>query len=158
MPSEIPEYKLRQDMYHSLYTPGDGLDGLEWVYTHCDSDMLISQINEYFTKPVYVINFPAKSYAVAVIYAKLLKWFFGVPIIQSLKDENLLFGNDRFFTPYKQGENSDIYEAVLFTPIKTSLPQVVATIYYFYDEFFIRPNVYFDNSTLINTPILDEEL
>lgn len=145
-------------MYHYLFCPDDSLKELPWVYTLGDDDALIKSVQEYFTQPVSVITYPSKAYAVAVIYAKLLKRFFGVPIIESLKDDHLLYGNDRFFSPYEFGKTDYIYKNVLFIPIQTRLPQVASTIDYFYDEFFIKPNEYFDNSTLINTPILDEEL
>ncbi len=149
-----PEYKLRQEMYNNLYQIDDriGLDGHPWAYCIDDDERLVADILEYFTIEIsHVLLYPSKSYAVAVIYAKLLNKYFGIPVLEALKDPHLLYDNDRFFVPYRAGGSADIYNRVLLQPINWDLPQVKTTVNYFMEEFLLVPNPYFDNSNIINT-------
>ncbi len=149
-----PEYKLRQEMYHSLYPVDDriGEGGHPWAYCIDDDDRLVQDIVDYFTVEIsHVLLYPSKSYAVAVIYAKLLNKHFGIPVLEALKDPKLLYDNDRFFVPYEAGGSAEIYNRVLLKPINWDLPQVKTTVQYFMKEFLLVDNPYFDNSNIINT-------
>jgi len=146
-----PEYKLRQEMYHHLKKPNDLLKDEFWIYTFDKDERIISDIIDYFTKPVNLLIYPGKSYAVAIIYAKLLRKYWDIPIMHSLKDPDLLYGNDRFFIPYTPSVSDKIYNHTLFVSYDPKLSQVAKTIDYFHEEFFLKPNQYFNNSHIINT-------
>lgn len=152
------EYKLRQEMYHNLNKPDDDIKEEPWLFCLDSNDQLVNDITEYMTVPVEKLLYPSKSYAVALIYAKLLHKYFGIRVLTSLKDPELLFKNDSFFVPYKVGVSADIYKRVIFLPIKPELPQVAKTINYFRQEFYLYPNQFFNNSNLINRGILEEDL
>lgn len=147
-----PEYKLRQEMYHKLNKPSDIIGSPEhkYVWKIGTDEELVQAIVDYFTIPVTLLEYPSKSYAVAVIYAKLLRQYFGVPVLESLKDPKLLHGNDLFYIPYGK-TSAEIYDQVLFRPINWNLPQTIATVQYFKEEFYLIANPYFDNSNVINT-------
>ena len=155
----IKEYKLRQEMYHNLNKPSDliGTTNHKWTWDLLDDEELVQRIIEYFTIPVAKLSYPSKSYAVAVIYAKLLNKYFKVPVLKALRDKDLLYGNDKFFIPYDNKNSADIYDRVLLKPINWKLPQVMATEQYFKEEFYLLPNPYFNNSNIINIRISDEE-
>ena len=98
-------------------------------------------MSEYFTIPTEVVSYPAKSFAVALIYAHLLHEHFGEDFKSSIDDPWLLCGNDRYYRTYTQAPH--IYE-LIFEQVgihKTSyelpyhLPQIVKTVNYFRLEF-----------------------
>lgn len=69
--------------------------------------------------PEQVINFfktqseliyPAKSYFVAIVYAKCLEKYFGVPFFEALDDKELLF-DDKWFKTYN--ESKEIYDKII---------------------------------------------
>lgn len=142
------DYKLRQRMYHHLESIDDYIDGEHYVVVDVPGAELIEQILSYFQRPVKQLIYPAKSYAVAIIYARLLNQYFGVPTHKALDDPDLFLGNDKFFVPY--GRAKFVYDVILERnlSINTSLPQVRATVDYFMKEFYLVPNPYFDNADL----------
>lgn len=141
-------------MFHVLNPdPGD----LDMVipYVHMTPPELADHTRDYFLNPDHKISYPAKSYAVALIYAELLVKYFGIPRVESLRDPELLYGNDPYYTTYQN--NPSVYDLVqqnmqLVDCMRYGLlyefPQVVTTVAYFKREFFINPNPYFDNANL----------
>lgn len=141
-------------MFHKLENTDDWLDQHPHeVVLYNSRDDLIDDIVAYFSEPQEVLKFPAKSYAVALIYATLLQRHFGVSFDQALSDPDLLAGNDKHFLPYGE-HTAAIYDGALFRLKNKSnfrlededqvqLPQVKATIDYFKREFYLVPNPYF---------------
>lgn len=142
------DYKLRQRMYHHLEPIDDYIDDKPFVVVDVPGAELIEQIISYFQRPSKQLIYPAKSYAVAIIYARLLNQYFSVPILKALDDPDLFLGNDKFFVPYNRAKF--IYDVVLERnlSINTNLPQVRTTVDYFMKEFYLIPNPYFDNADL----------
>lgn len=150
----VSNYKIRQELFHALNpNPGD-LD-VVIPYDHVKSDELAFQVVDYLLNKDHVISYPAKSYAVAVIYAHLLEQHFGVPFGESLNDPMLLYGNDPHYVPYT--DDPEVYHTIhqnvcldegITYGLLHEFPQVVATVDYFNREFFINPNPYFDNANL----------
>lgn len=138
-------------MFNELEHPDDWIGGKHSysVRTGATSSEIIRHIRRYFTEPVSHLVYPAKSYAVALVYSALLEEYFGVDRLEALKDPDLLYGNDRFFRPYTD-TTKHIYDAVLdeFPPFNAELPQVRTTIDSFKREFYLTPNPYFDNTDL----------
>lgn len=63
-----------------------------------------------FFKTESKLVYPAKSYFVAIVYAKCLEKYFGVPFLESLNDKELLF-DDRWFKTYNESKN--IYDKII---------------------------------------------
>lgn len=93
-----------------------------------------------------VIYYPQKSYAVALIYAKLLEKYFDEPFYEALDNPTLLLG-DKYFKQYS--ERRLVYDRAIhkitknslwdFENIKTS--RVQATVDYFRKEFLLADTV-----------------
>lgn len=138
-------------MYNKLGMPDDWIGG-NHSYRVCDGytvAMTIHEIEKYFTQELTTLVYPAKSYAVALIYSTMLEDYFGVDRMESLADPNLLYRNDRFFKPYDD-TTKNIYDAVIpqFPPFDAQNIQVRTTIESFKREFYLNPNPYFNNTDL----------
>ena len=142
----MKEHKIRQQMFHTLEIPDDYFNAPVFLRNHHSDSELVNEIVEYFTIPVDILKYPSKSYAVAIIYSKLLEIHFGENFYDSLDDLGLLFENDVFFVPYHQAKH--IYDAVLEQiplDFNTNLPQIQTTIDYFRKEFYLAENPYFNS-------------
>ena len=147
----LNDHKIRQEMFHRLEPYDDIIEQEDYdLRMPAIIPEVISGVRDYFTKPLDTLIYPDKSYAVAIIYATLLERYFGVPLMKSLEDPDLLFGNDQYFVPYEPIITRLIYDEILdeFPPFDEEIPQVAATINYFKREFYLVPNPYFDNTTL----------
>ncbi len=146
----MSDHKLRQQMFHHLETTDDWLGDKGYVVVDSHKRQLVDQIIDYFSVVLSTLIYPAKSYAVAIIYAKLLEEHFGVPFYEALNDSDLFMGTDKFFVPYDRAK--EIYDpAIAFMEangLHTNLPQVAKTIEYFKKEFYLTPNPYFANTDL----------
>lgn len=104
------------------------------VRTYDSDEALIKEIVSFFINGSELI-YPAKSYFVAIVYAKLLEKYFGVDFYTALEDKELL-PDDIFFVTYNNSR--EIYDSVLET-IGNPLDYKAAekTKKYFYQEFMI---------------------
>lgn len=103
-----PEYKLYQRLYQDLVKDhSDDFSKMDWV----TSPELVDNALSYFRKAEFPIIYPAKSYAVAIIYAKMIEQYYGIALRDSLNDTDLFLGHDEFFVPYNQ--DPETYEAIL---------------------------------------------
>jgi len=147
----LTDHKLRQAVYHKLGNITDNLSNIEFTVSHSKPDM-IPKIVSYFLEEQDCLTFPAKSYAVAIIYSRLLQQYFDIPFYQSLSDPDLFADTDKFFVPYCICEARDVYDAAIvqlkqhntFDVFDVELSQVSATIQYFNREFYITTNPYFE--------------
>jgi len=102
------DYKLYQRLYHELVQEhSDDFENMEWIR----QPELIQNALNYFRKAEFPLVYPAKSYAVAIIYATLLEQEYGIPLRESLDDSDLFLGHDDFFVIYSK--DPDTYEAIL---------------------------------------------
>lgn len=141
----LKDHKLRQEMFHRLEKIED-INQKYDLYENISNEKLIIQITEYFTRCQFILQYPAKSYAVAIIYSKLLEDYFNIPFLESLNDPELLYNNDHFFVPYIEAHQ--IYDEVLnkiSLNFNINLPQITKTIEYFKKEFYLNENKYFIN-------------
>ena len=132
------EWKNRQATFHRLNVPDDLLADKHIIVKEYDDVSLIADIIDYFETPSELLVYPAKSYAVAIIYAHLLVKYFDVDFYDVLSDENLLYDNDSYFVPYQHAKA--VYDKVLqCVPLSfdNPTPQVQTTIEYFLEEFYI---------------------
>lgn len=102
------EHKQYQQLYHQLVTEHtDDFSLMEYV----EAPEIVQNALYYFKGQNFPLIYPAKSYAVAVIYAYLLFKEYGIPIRESLADEDLFLGQDQYFVPYLKDVKS--YEEIL---------------------------------------------
>lgn len=120
---------------------GDQLKN-EMIVEEFSKDRIIEKALEYPTSTAIELYYPAKSYAVAVIFALLLKKEFDEDIYFSLSDSDLLNGDDPYFKTYTQSK--DIYDAILARfPMESVLePELYSenfqkTCDYFYTQFLL---------------------
>ena len=137
----MKEWKIRQEVYHRLNKDLPDMYGPDDIEMMSDTDPLsiVAMVSRYMQGyvPEKVI-YPAKSYFVALVYARLLRDHFGEDPFELLEDPNLLHGND----PYYETIHTDcgVYFAVInafgwdFDLTLGEIPDVQA---YFNDEFQI---------------------
>ena len=109
--------------------------GLDYTVKKYGSDEeLVNEIVDFFISGSKLI-YPAKSYFVAIVYAKLLEEYFNENFYDCLNDKELL-PDDYFFVPYNRNRN--VYNAVL-SKIGDPLEYKAAekTKEYFYQEFLL---------------------
>lgn len=103
-----PVYKQFQRLYEELVTEHeDDFKHMEIV----ESDELVENALDYFRKATFPLVYPAKSYAVAIIYATLIEQWYNIPLRQTLDDRDLFLGHDQYFVPYS--EDPLTYEDIL---------------------------------------------
>ena len=104
----MKEWKYKQQLYHLTNFLDDHIEEKPYII---QSDDLVKDIIEYFSIQSNILIYPAKSYAVAIIYAKLLEKYFNEDFYEVLNDPDLLYGNDQFFIKYSDASN--IYDEVI---------------------------------------------
>lgn len=85
------------------------------------------------------IHYPAKSYFVAIVYAKCMERYFRIPFYYALDKPDLLI-HDKTFLPYMKSRG--IYDSVIsllefFYIDILNIPSTQSTISYFEEEYLI---------------------
>lgn len=105
---ETPEHKQYQKLYQQLVTDHeDDFSKMEFV----ESEELLENAKSYFLARTFPLIYPAKSLAVAVIYALLLEEVYGIDPISSLNDPDLFLGQDPYYRSYEH--HPDVYDQLL---------------------------------------------
>jgi hypothetical protein len=109
----MKEWQIRNQTFKMLFSGTDLGDRLEneIVVEDFSNESIIEKALEYPVSSATELYYPAKSYAVAIIFALLLKKEFGEDIYFSLSDPELLNGDDPYFKTYS--ESKDIYDKIL---------------------------------------------
>ena len=130
----IPEWKLRQEIYHRINTEhSDDLNDKEIVIT----DNVVDDAVRYFYETDIGWIYPAKSYMVGICYAKWLSQEFGGELLEHLNDPELLYGNDPHFKPYEESKHE--YDAILSKVGEFGMTGMVPDVYeYFREEFMLN--------------------
>ena len=127
------DWKYRRKLSYLINDFND--TGLDYTVKKYSSDEeLVNEIVDFFISGSKLI-YPAKSYFVALVYAKMLEKYFRVDFYTALEDKELL-PDDIFFVTYNNSR--EIYDSVLKT-IGNPLDYEAAekTKKYFYQEFMI---------------------
>ena len=101
------DYKERRKLSY-LINAFDDID-LDYIYIKQSKEDLIKLIIKFFNTESLLI-YPAKSYFVAIVYAKCIEKYFHINFYDALNDEELL-PDDKYFKTYN--ESKDIYDKVL---------------------------------------------
>jgi hypothetical protein len=101
-----------------------------------DSDESVIETVVDFFKTESTLIYPAKSYFVAIVYAKMLEKHFGIDFLKAL-DEGDLLPDDDWFKPYH--ESKEIYDTILdrLPGNILDMPSTEKTKAYFREEFLI---------------------
>jgi len=143
----MKEYKVNQEIYHRTAQFTDLLEDIPHRVEYMAHEEMTNCVLRYFTDRNAEIVFPAKSYAVSIIYSVLLGKYFGEELMTALSDGDLYMGTDKYYVPYGvDKESNTVYDAVLAQLNKLSLmdfesstmPQVIATVNYFKLEFLLE--------------------
>ena len=140
----MKDWQLRQVIYHATEQNFSDIVG-EHVVPVIDESIsdedLINLVALHFKENLKTLHYPAKSYFVAIVYAKLIAEHFGEGFLETLNDPSLLYNNDRFFVRYRQSKKSAyVYDSVLALvgeDFSMSSGQVPCVRRYFNYEFLI---------------------
>lgn len=103
-----PVYKQYQRLYEDLVQDHpDDFSKMEIII----QDELVENALKYFEAATFPLIYPAKSYAVAIIYATLNEQHYGIPLLETLSDPDLFLGHDQYFKPYQADPAT--YNAIL---------------------------------------------
>ncbi len=106
----MKEWKIRQNIFHRLNHKHDDDLSLHSVEV---TENIVDNAVKYFTTTELGWVYPAKSYVVAICYARWLNEYFAEDFYDALNDPDLLFGNDPFYVPYEQDKYT--YNKILET-------------------------------------------
>jgi len=104
----MDEWKIRQEIYHRLNK--NHTDDLSNKTIEINQDIVFNSVR-YFKETDLGWIYPAKSYMVAICYARWLSEQFGKDPINYLNDPDLLYKNDPYFITYD--EDSNTYSCIL---------------------------------------------
>ena len=138
------DWKYRRKLSYLINDFND--TGLDYTVKKYGLDEeLVNEIVDFFISGSKLI-YPAKSYFVAIVYAKLLEEHFDENFYDCLSDKELLL-DDYFFVPYNRNRN--VYNAVL-SKIGDPLEYKAAekTKEYFYQEFLLDGTDNKDNGSV----------
>ncbi len=136
----MKRHKVKQHIYNKTHSHDDFLGDISYKVEEQDSKDIISYCVHYFEKDIEPI-FPAKSYAVAIIYSRLLEKYFDSDFYTNLDDFDLFLKTDKYFVPYSQ--NKAVYDEIIEILTEknkwdfesSSIEQVAKTVNYFSKEF-----------------------
>lgn len=125
-----PEFKLYQRLYQQMVTEhSDDFSKMEYIH----EEELLENAKHYFRSATFPLIYPAKSMAVAVIYALLLEESYAINPFDTLRDPDLFLGQDQYFRPYDDHpqEYDLLLEWVLSQPDWKSMGWAPQTCEYF---------------------------
>ena len=126
------DYKERRKLSY-LINAFDDID-LDYIYIKQSKEDLVKLIIKFFNTESLLI-YPAKSYFVAIVYAKCIEKYFHINFYDALNDEELL-PDDKYFKTYN--ESKDIYDKVLeSTGDIYQYDSIDKTVKYFKQEYLI---------------------
>ena len=127
------DYKDRRKLSYLIHA-FDDID-LDYIYIKQSKEDLIKLIIKFFNTKSLLI-YPAKSYFVAIVYAKCIEKYFHINFYDALNDEELL-PDDKYFKTYN--ESKDIYDKVLeFIGDIYQYDSIDKTVKYFKQEYLIN--------------------
>jgi hypothetical protein len=101
-------YKEYQQLYDAMVTDHpDDFANMQII----EDPELVENALHYFKEATWPLIYPAKSYAVAIIYATKLNEIYGIDIETILSDEDLFLGQDHYFVPF--GDDPETYREII---------------------------------------------
>ncbi|RLA63445.1 MAG: hypothetical protein DRQ88_12415 [Epsilonproteobacteria bacterium] len=137
----MKEWKTRQELYHRMFTDHSDVFTQFEIELNYDKDTIIKRALEYPTVQSELLYYPAKSYAVGIIFAHKISEKFNEDFYETLNDPDLLYKNDPYFVPYQSDKSTYdriISEFPLSSLDQLSTPNLVKTLEYFEKEFLFH--------------------
>jgi len=134
----MKEWRYRRLLFNLV---SSDYENTETIVEQTDERKIVDKAVKYFQEDSGEdkLYYPSKSYAVAIIYAKLLSEYFDENFYSYLKKIDLL-DRDKYFRSYKT--TPEIYESILdqidINNLDYSLPDMAATKRYFQEEFLLN--------------------
>jgi hypothetical protein len=109
----MKDWHIRHKIFHQVFQGTDMGDDLskEVIIEEYQKEKIIQRALEYPSIQTKELYYPGKSYAVAIIFAKLLEIHFSENFYTALNDSLLLYGNDPYFKPYS--EDKKTYDRII---------------------------------------------
>lgn len=138
----MKEWKMRREMFYSSKQNFDDLleDTSLEIHESTDEEDIVNDAIRYLTEHRESLYYPGKSFAVAIVYAILIKEHFNEDFYETLSDPELLF-DDPYFQTYMDAK--DVYDSIIdqipdYHPEDyDTLPYLSRTVEYFYEEFLL---------------------
>jgi len=137
----MKEWKARQELYHRIFTDHSDIFTQFKIEFNEDKKVIVEKALEYPFIQSDVLYYPAKSYAVGIIFAYKISKVFNEDFYETLNDPDLLYKNDPYFVPYES--DKAVYDEILkkfpleqLEDLKT--PNLVWTLGYFEKEFLLH--------------------
>jgi hypothetical protein len=132
----MKDWKIKQEIYHRLNIQHD--DDLSTKDIQISTNIIEDAI-KYFNERDLGWLYPAKSYMVAICYAKWIAKEFNENRMDLLNDPDLLHGNDPYFVPYTQDPDTyiGIFQKINSWDFDESAGMVPDVRSYFEKEFML---------------------
>ena len=104
----MKDWKIWQEMYNRLVQ--DHTDARH-LHRREEQPFHIEDALNYVRQQSPIGIYPAKSFMVAIIYAKMINEVYGDDFYETLNDPDLLYNQDDYFVPYFQAK--DTYDQIL---------------------------------------------
>lgn len=129
----MQEWKIRQTYFDMITSVNEYKDDLNLVdIVTIEHDEIVPAALKHFNEHVDEWIYPAKSYVVAICYAKWISEDFGDNFYETLNDPLLLAGNDPYFVPYEADQ--DTYDEIINIIMPLQMKGMVPDIYEYYKE------------------------
>ena len=138
----LNDHKLRQKIYLAMNPNEVHVGNKKIIVKDVTQRELTKDLIDYFTIELEDLIYPAKSYAVAIIYGILLNKYFNLDLYTALRDEELFLGTDQYFVPYSRSPKAYdetlayLKQNNLWDIESIDLSQVKTTIWFFHQEFY----------------------
>ena len=129
----MKEYKIRQDIFYRQH-PGEFDDDLNTKNVEISDDIVDNAVR-YFTSTDIGWIYPAKSYAVAILYAWWIQEEFGEDFYEVLDDPELLYNNDPYFVPYSHDKAT--YDSIIYDLPQDMTGGMIPDIRRYFEEEFL---------------------
>ena len=141
----MKEWQIRHKIFHQVFKGTDLGDDLskETIIEDFSKEKIIKKALEYPLIQTRELYYPAKSYAVGIIFAKLLEHYFEEDFLECLNNDKLLYENDPYFVVYSK--DKETYDEIiksfpfeLLAKKEKCSQNLLKTIEYFEKEFLIH--------------------
>ena len=130
----MKDWRVVQELFHRLNPNPEGdKSNIDLIM----SDTIVEDAIRHFYEYVPVFLYPAKSYFVAILYAKWISDDFDEDFYELLDDEMLLAGNDSFFVKYSDSKYTydDILKNVDINNMNENIGMIPDVRKYYEEEF-----------------------
>ena len=142
----MKEWKVKQEIYHRQNpTHSDTLYDKE-ISLIWDKKDIIDWAIRHWNEKVDKFIYPAKSYCVAICYAKWIERDYGDKFYDLLNDEALLYSNDPYFETYNKSK--EIYDPIIKAFPDSEMKGMIPDIRGYYDK-----EIKYDTGISINSNI-----